>query len=92
MIEEEESLYRKNFFMEMKNSLIHYNSQIISLMNDNKNIYDYFEPNHLGEGQVEHLKQRAQQRKELIQWPFGNTEIISNASLNFELDIIKKHK
>lgn len=57
-----------------------------------KNVHDYFEPNHLGEGQVEHLKQRAQQRKELIQWPFGNTEIISNASLNFELDIVKKHQ
>lgn len=35
-----------NFFMEMKNSLIHYNSQIYSLIDDNKNLiffYDNFD-------------------------------------------------
>lgn len=56
-----------------------------------KNIQDYFNPNQLGEGQFEHLKKRALERKELIQWPFGNTEIISNASLNFEINTIKKY-
>lgn len=57
-----------------------------------KNIHDYFSPNCLGEGQFEHLRKRATERKELIQWPFGNTEIISNASLNFEINTIKRFK
>lgn len=35
-------LDRKNFFLEMKNSLINYNSQIYSLLNDNKNLSFYY--------------------------------------------------
>ncbi|PTX44059.1 hypothetical protein C8P64_0029 [Christiangramia gaetbulicola] len=52
----------------------------------------YFHPNHLGKGQFEHIKERTMQRKELVQWPFGNTEIIANASLNLEIETIEKYR
>jgi len=38
MTSEEIFLEKKNFFIEMKNSLINYNSQIYSILNDNKNV------------------------------------------------------
>ncbi|WP_026914487.1 hypothetical protein [Christiangramia portivictoriae] len=60
--------------------------------NLDKHIDQYFESNHLGEGQYNYIKNRAQQRKDLLQWPFGNNEIISNASLNTEINIIDKYR
>ena len=57
-----------------------------------KNIQDYFGTNHLGFRQYEHILTRAVERKELKQWPFGNTEIIANAALNVEIELIKEFK
>jgi hypothetical protein len=53
---------KKFFFMEMKNTLINYNSQIISLMNDNKNLsifynsFDLIEKNSMKEENTNFLK------------------------------------
>ena len=57
-----------------------------------KNIEDYFGNNHLGFRQYEHILTRAIERKELKQWPFGNTEIIANAALNVEIELIKEFR
>lgn len=43
MTSEEIFLEKKNFFIEMKNSLINYNSQIYSILNDNKNVTCYYQ-------------------------------------------------
>jgi len=55
-------LDKKHFFLEMKNTLINYNSQIISLMNDNKNLsifynsFDLIEKNAMKEENTNFLK------------------------------------
>jgi hypothetical protein len=43
MSSEEIFLDKKHFFLEMKNSLINYNSQIYSILNDNKNLTFYYQ-------------------------------------------------
>lgn len=57
-----------------------------------ENLKDYYKNNHLGEGYFDFFYDQAVQRKELKQWPFANTAIISGASLNLEIDIIKSLK
>jgi hypothetical protein len=57
-----------------------------------KNLKRYFENNHLGEDYFKYLLNRAEQRKNLQQWPFANTELINGASLNVEIDLIKSYQ
>jgi hypothetical protein len=57
-----------------------------------KNLKRYFENNHLGEDYFKYLLKRAEQRKNLQQWPFANTELINGASLNVEIDLIKSYQ
>lgn len=54
-----------------------------------KNLNRYFEYNHLGEKYFENLLFQSIQRKNLIQWPFANIDIMTGASLNIEIDLIK---
>ncbi len=54
-----------------------------------KNLNRYFEKNHLGEKYFKNLIFQSIQRKNLIQWPFANIDIMTAASLNMEIDLIK---
>ncbi|GAA4316462.1 hypothetical protein GCM10023115_25240 [Pontixanthobacter gangjinensis] len=53
------------------------------------NIQAYYSRNHLSKSYFEIYYDVAKRRKELINWPFANMDIISGASLNVELDLIK---
>ena len=53
-----------------------------------KNLADYFKINYLGEGYIKSIKNQALGRKELIQWPFANMNIMNAAALNTELRLI----
>lgn len=55
-----------------------------------KNLTEYFKHNHLGKNIFENIYTQAVQRKELVQWPFANWNIINVSSLNIELDLIQK--
>ena len=57
-----------------------------------KNLNAYFEPNEVGELFYEDLYKQAVARKELNQWPFANLNIINAASLNVELNSIRKFR
>lgn len=57
-----------------------------------KNINDYFEDQHLGDGYISEVKKQAFERRDLKQWPFANMNIINAASLNAELDLIRTYK
>jgi hypothetical protein len=54
-----------------------------------KNLYDYFENNHLGGKFFQSVLNLCVQRKKLIQWPFANIDIMNAASLNVEIDLLK---
>ncbi|MEP6260742.1 MAG: hypothetical protein ABJ092_04120 [Gillisia sp.] len=54
-----------------------------------KNLNDYFKNNHMGEKFFQNLLNQCVQRKELNQWPFANIDIMTAASLNMEIDLIK---
>ncbi|MEO2064628.1 MAG: hypothetical protein ABGW97_16740 [Christiangramia sp.] len=51
----------------------------------------YFNNNHLGNVVFQNILNQAVARKELIQWPFANMDILNISSLNLEMDIIKKN-
>ena len=57
-----------------------------------KNLKAYFEPNEIGITFFEDLYKQAVERKELKQWPFANLNIINAASLNVELNSIRKYR
>lgn len=57
-----------------------------------KNLNSYFEPNEIGKIYFDELYNQAVARKELNQWPFANLNIINAASLNVELNFIKKFR
>lgn len=54
-----------------------------------KKLNDYFKINHLGEEFFKNILKQSVQRKELIQWPFANIDIMNAAGLNVEIDLIK---
>lgn len=54
-----------------------------------KNLKSYFNNNHLGEEFYKSILNQCIQRKELNQWPFANIDIMTAASLNMEIDLIK---
>lgn len=56
-----------------------------------ENIEDYYENNHLSKEYFEIFFNLAQNRKDLLKWPFANMDIISGATLNTELDLIKNY-
>ena len=56
-----------------------------------ENLQDYYENNHLHETYSEIFYSLAESRKNLIKWPFANMDIISGATLNAELDLIKNY-
>ncbi len=57
-----------------------------------KNLKAYFEPNEIGKLFYEDLYNQAIDRKKLKQWPFANLNIINAASLNVELNSIRKFR
>ncbi|UJH92498.1 hypothetical protein LZ575_08430 [Antarcticibacterium sp. 1MA-6-2] len=57
-----------------------------------QHIKAYFEPNEIGNLFYEDLHKQAIERKKLVQWPFANLNIINAASLNVELNSIKKFR
>lgn len=54
-----------------------------------KNLNNYFKNNHLGEEFFQSIFNQCIRRKELNQWPFANIDIMTAASLNMEIDLIK---
>lgn len=54
-----------------------------------KNLNNYFKNNHLGEEFFQSIFIQCIRRKELNQWPFANIDIMTAASLNMEIDLIK---
>ncbi|WP_300438475.1 asparagine synthase-related protein [Christiangramia sp.] len=54
-----------------------------------ENILDYYENNQLDNKYSKVFYSLAENRKNLIKWPFANMDIISGATLNAELDLIK---
>lgn len=54
-----------------------------------KKLKSYFNNNHLGEEFFHSILNQCIQRKELNQWPFANIDIMTAASLNMEIDLIK---
>lgn len=57
-----------------------------------RNLKVYFEPNEVGPLFFDDLYKQAVSRKELKEWPFANLNIINAASLNVELNYIKKFR
>lgn len=54
-----------------------------------KNIQGYYANNYLSKSYFDTYYEVAKRRKELINWPFANMDIISGATLNVELDLIQ---
>lgn len=57
-----------------------------------ENLQAYFDQNEIGKLYFEDLYRQALDRKELKQWPFANLNIINAASLNVELNSIRKFR
>ena len=57
-----------------------------------ENIHDYYEKNELSEDYFQTYFDLAKNRKYLKKWPFANMDIISGATLNSELGLIKKYR
>ena len=55
------------------------------------NIKDYYSENYLGKSYSETFYNVAEKRKNLDNWPFANMDIISGATLNTEIDLIKNY-
>ena len=53
------------------------------------NLKSYYENNYLSEEYYKTFHQLAEKRKTFESWPFANMDIISGASLNAEIDLIK---
>ena len=56
-----------------------------------KNIEAYYLKNHLTPSYFKTFYEVANRRKQLINWPFANMDIISGATLNTEIDLIKHY-
>ncbi|QYA23997.1 hypothetical protein G3I01_00225 [Gramella sp. MT6] len=56
-----------------------------------KNIEEYYSVNHLTQDYFETFYNLANKRKQLVSWPFANMDIISGATLNIEIDLIRNH-
>ena len=56
-----------------------------------KNIEAYYSKNHLTPSYFKTFYEVANRRKQLINWPFANMDIISGATLNTEIDLIKHY-
>ncbi len=54
-----------------------------------ENVKSYYKQNNLGEGYFETYLNAVEKRKELINWPFANMDIMSGAALNTEINLIK---
>ncbi len=54
-----------------------------------ENIKSYYKENNLGEGYFETYLNAAEKRKELVKWPFANMDLMSGATLNSEMNLIK---
>ncbi|TDN89165.1 hypothetical protein DET49_10781 [Salegentibacter sp. 24] len=66
--------------------------QVYQNPNMEKNLYEYFQNDHLGRQYVESIKTQAKNRRDLKQWPFANMNIINAGALNAELDQIFKNR
>ncbi|MFN4762849.1 hypothetical protein ACKGJN_06985 [Gillisia sp. Q332] len=64
-------------------------AEIYQNPNMEKNLKAYYEYNHLGEEFFQSILNQCVQRKQLKQWPFANIDIMTAASLNTEIDLIK---
>ena len=56
-----------------------------------KNIEAYYSANHLTHPYFKTFYDLANKRKQLVSWPFANMDIISGATLNTEMDLIKNY-
>ncbi|TBW25674.1 hypothetical protein [Gramella sp. KN1008] len=56
------------------------------------NLKAYYEDNHLSKSYYEIFFNLAKKRKTLKSWPFANMDIISGATLNTEIGLIKKYR
>jgi hypothetical protein len=59
--------------------------------NMERNLNEYFYNNHLGNRYFENLLYQSIRRRELMDWPFANLEIINASSLNMEIELIKSN-